>query len=84
MLPGQGAQEERLEAPASEKVRGKKRTVGVLLPPEMDEAMVQYLQREEQEEEQAWRGQATATLVVVREAAGPMTQGQVEGLVGPS
>ena len=70
--------------PASEKAREKVHTVEALLPPEMDEVMVQHLQREEQEAEQVHRGQDTATLQVVREAAGPLTQGQVEGLVAHS
>ena len=46
--------------------------------------MVWWLQEEEREKERVQRGQDAATLVVVREAAGPMMQGQVEGLVGPS
>ena len=70
MLLGQGAQGERWEAPASEKAQGKERTVEVATPPEMDEAMARCLQREEQEAEQAWRGQDAATLQVVREATG--------------
>ena len=56
MLLGQGAQEERWEAPTSEKARGKVRTVEVLLPPETVEAMVRHLQQEKQEAEQARRG----------------------------
>ena len=84
MLLGQGAQEERWEAPTSEKARGNKHTVEVSPPPEMDEVMARHLQWEEQEEEQARRGQDAATLVVVREAAGPLMWGQVEGLEGPS
>ena len=55
-----------------------------LLPLEMDEELMQWLQDEEVAAEQARRGQDAATLAVVREAAGPLTQGQVEGLAGPS
>ena len=54
------------------------------LPPEIDKEMAWCLQWEEQEVERAWRGQDTATLAVVREAAGLLMHGQVEGLVGPS
>ena len=36
------------------------------------------------EEEEARRGADAATLVVVREAAGPLMWGQVEGLEAPS
>ena len=52
-------------------------------PPEMDEEMARRLQAQEEEEE-ARRGQDAATLAVVREAAGPMMRGQVEGLGAPS
>ena len=52
-------------------------------PPEMDEEMARRLQAQEEEEE-ARRGQDAATLAVVREAAGPMMRGQVEGLEAPS
>ena len=79
---GEGAQEEGWEAPTSEKAQGKAPAVE-LPPPETDEEMAQCLQEEEKEVEQAQRGQDTATLVVVREAAGPLTWGQVEGLIGP-
>ena len=79
LLSGQGAQEERQEVPASEKAQGKACAVEAL-PLEM----VQHLQREEQEAERAWRGQDAATLAVVREVAGPLMQGQVEGLGTPS
>ena len=84
LLLGQGIQEERREAPTSEKAQGKECTVEASPPPEMDEAMVRCLQREEQEAEQAWRGQDAATLQVVREAPGPLMRGQVEGLEAPS
>ena len=50
----------------------------------MDEWMARHLQREEQEVEWAQRVQDAATLEVVREAAGPLTWGQVEGLEVPS
>ena len=54
-------------------------------PPETDEEMARRLQaQEEEEEEEARRGADAATLAVVREAAGPLTQGQVEGLEAPS
>ena len=52
-------------------------------PPETDEEMTRHLQAQEEEEEEARRGQDAATLAVVREAAGPMTWGQVEGLGAP-
>ena len=50
---------------------------------EMDVKMVWRLQWEEEEVEQVQRGQDTATLVVVQEAAGLLMWYQVEGLVGP-
>ena len=84
LLSGQGTQEERREAPTSERARGKVRAVEVPPPPEMDGEMVQWLQWQEQEVERAQRGQDTATLEVVREAAGMLMWGQVQGLVGPS
>ena len=84
MLPGQGTQEERWEAPTSEKAQGKEHTLEASPPPETDEVMTWCLQWEEQEEEQVQRGQDAATLAVVREAAGPLMQGQVEGLKAPS
>ena len=43
MLLGQGAQEERWEAPASKKARGKEHAVQASLPLEMDKAMAQHL-----------------------------------------
>ena len=53
-------------------------------PPETDEEMARRLQAQEVEEEEARRGADAATLAVVREAAGPMMRGQVEGLEAPS
>ena len=53
-------------------------------PPETDEEMARRLQAQEEEEEEARRGADAATLAVVREAAGPMMWGQVEGLEAPS
>ena len=53
-------------------------------PPETDEEMAWRLQVQEVEEEEARRGADAATLAVVREAAGPLTWGQVEGLEAPS
>ena len=60
--------------PASENAQWKAPAVE---PPtlEMDEELAQYLQQEEYVMEEAQRGQDTATLVVVREAAGPIMQG---------
>ena len=80
---GQDAREAVQEAPISEKARGK---VPAVEPPplEMDEELAQHLQREEYVAEEAKRGQDAATLVVVREATGPLMQGQLEGLWGPS
>ena len=49
-------------------------------PPETDEEMARRLQAQEVAEEAARRGADAATLAVVREAAGPLTWGQVEGL----
>ena len=46
--------------------------------------MVRCLQAQEEEEEEARRWADAATLAVVREAAGPLTWGQVEGLGAPS
>ena len=46
--------------------------------------MAWRLQAQEEEKEEARRGQDAATLAVVREAAGPMMWGQVEGLEAPS
>ena len=51
-------------------------------PPETDEEMVRHFQVKEEEEVR--RGQDAATLAVVREVAGPMMRGQVEGLEVPS
>ena len=44
ILPGQGAQEERREVPASRRARGKERAMQAMLPPEMDEEIAQHLQ----------------------------------------
>ena len=46
--------------------------------------MARHLQAQEEEEEEPRRGQDATTLEVVREAAGPMMWGQVEGLGAPS
>ena len=46
--------------------------------------MARRLQVQEVEEEEARRGADAATLAVVREAAGPLKRGQVEGLEDPS
>ena len=80
---GKEAKEERREVPARRSAWGKERIVQAMPPRETDKEMAQRLQAQEEEEE-ARRGQDAATLVVVREAAGPMTQGQVEGLGAPS
>ena len=84
MLSGHGIWEGRWEALASNKAWGKEHAAEVPPPPEMDEQMVRCLQWEEQEAEWVQRGQDAATLEVVREAAGPLMQGQVEGLEVPS
>ena len=81
---GEDAQEERRKAPASRRTRGKERAVQATPPPDMDEEMARCLQVQEEEEEEVRRGQDAATLAVVREAAGPMMRGQVEGLGAPS
>ena len=57
---------------------------GVTAPPETDVEMARRLQEEKREAEQVWRGQDADTLAVVREAAGPLMWGQVEGLGAPS
>ena len=44
MLPGQSAQEERQEVPASRRARGKEHAMQALPPPEMDEEMARHLQ----------------------------------------
>ena len=46
--------------------------------------MARHLQAQEEEKEEARRGADAATLAVVREAAGPLMRGQVEGLEAPS
>ena len=81
---GEEAQEERREAPTSRSARGKEHAVQAMPPLKTDEEMVRHLQAQEEEEEEVSRGQDAATLVVVREAAGPMMRGQVEGLEAPS
>ena len=83
LFSGQSAREEGWEAPTSKNAQGKASAVE-LPPPGMDVEMARHLQQEEQEAERAWRGQDAATLVVVREAAGLLMQGQVEALGGPS
>ena len=83
MLLGEEAQEERREAPTSRYALGKERAIQVTAPPETDEEMARRLQVQEEEEE-ARKGQDAATLMVVREAAGSMMWGQVEGLEAPS
>ena len=44
MLLGEEAQEERWEAPASRRARGKERAVQATPPLEMDDKMAQHLQ----------------------------------------
>ena len=80
---GQYAQAEEWELPASEKAWGKAWAVESQ-PLEMDAEMAWWLQEEEREAEWVRKGQDAATLAVVKEAAGPLTWGQVEGLAGPS
>ena len=80
---GQSAQEVGRGLPTSEKARGK---APIVKPPplETDEELAWWLQDEEVAVEQMQWGQDAATLAVVREAAGPLMQGQVEGLGRPS
>ena len=82
MTMGEEAQKRR-EVP-TRSARGKEHAVQVTSPPKTDEEMARCLQAQEEEEEEARRGQDAATLEVVREAAGPMMRGQVEGLGAPS
>ena len=82
MTLGEEAQEKQ-EAP-TRSGQGKERAVQATRPPETDEEMARCLQAQEEEEEEARRGADAATLAVVREAAGPITWGQVEGLEAPS
>ena len=82
LFMGQNAQEGEQELPASKKARGKAHTVEALPPPEMDADIAWWLQEEEREAKWVRWGQDAATLVVVREAAGLLMRGQVEGLVG--
>ena len=56
MLLGEDAQEEKREAPASRRARGKERAVQASPPPEMDEEMARCLQEWEEEEEQCKEG----------------------------
>ena len=79
---GQAVWVARRGAPASAKAWGKALTVEPPLP-EMDEELPWWLQQEEVVEE-AWLGQDTTTLKVVREAASLLMWGQLEGLEGPS
>ena len=44
MLPGQGAQEERWEAPTSRRAQGKEHAMQAMPPLEMDEEMAWCLQ----------------------------------------
>ena len=88
MWPGmwflhQGAWKAGWGPPTSEKAWGKAPAVEPP-PPEMDKELARQLQEKENEVEQMQWGQDAATLVVVREAAGLLTRGQVEGLGGPS
>ena len=78
-----GQDEEGWEVPASRKAWGN--APAVEPPPlETDEELAWWLQDEEVAVEQMQWGQDAATLAVVREAAGPLMQGQVEGLGRPS
>ena len=70
--------------PANKKAQGKERAVQAMPAPETDEVLACCFQRQEEEEEQAGRGQDAATLEVVREATGLMIWRQVEGLGAPS
>ena len=82
-LGGQGAWEVGQEPPTREKAQGKVPTVQP--PPlETDEELAWQLQQEEVAAQQVQWGQDAATLVVEREATGPLMQGQQEGLGGPS
>ena len=80
---GKVAWEDVWEAPASENAQGKAPVVEPP-PPEMNVEMAWHLLWEDEEAEQAWRGQDAATLAVVREGTGPLMWGQVEDLGGPS
>ena len=83
LFSGEGAREEGWGPSTGEKAQWKACTVEAP-PSEIDKEMVRHLPQEEQEAKRAQRGQDAATLVVVREAAGLLTWGQVEGLAGPS
>ena len=69
--------------PTSEKAWGKVPSVEPP-PPDMDEQLAWHPQQEEDVADEARRGQDAATLAVVREAAGLLMQGQLEGLGRPS
>ena len=77
---GQGAWEARQGPPTSKKAWGKVPAVEPP-PPEADEKLTRQLQ-EEEEDAAEWmqRGQNAATLVVMREAAGPTNVGPSGGL----
>ena len=81
---GQGAQEVGQEPPTSAKAQGKVPAVEPP-PPETDEELAcsGSSGRRLQRRRCSW-GWDTATLVVVREAAGLLMRGQLEGLGGPS
>ena len=51
---------------------------------EIDKELTQWLQQAEVVVEEALLGWNAATLEVVIDAAGPLTQGQLEGLGAPS
>ena len=80
---GQGAWEAGQGLPTSEKAWGKALAVEPP-PPVMDKELLRWLQEEEDAVEWMRWGQDAATLAVVREAAGLLMWGQLEGLVGPS
>ena len=78
----QGILEARWGPSTSTKALGKALTMD-LPPPEVDKELVQWLQQEKVAAEKAWLRWDAAALEVVIEAAGPLTQGQLEGLAGP-
>ena len=80
---GQGIHVARRGPPTSAKAWGK--APAVELPPlQMGKELAWWLEQEEVAAEEAWLGQDIATLEVVREAAGLLMRGQLEGLGGPS
>ena len=81
--PGQGIWVVRWGPLTSSKAQGKAPAVEPL-PPEMDKELAQRLQQEEVAVEEAWLGWDAATLEVVKEAAGLLMLGQLEGLGGAS